>query len=140
MSKYYPEATLKSASNLHARTSRSRRAERTLGLPPVLFAAMIGTYFLFLGAMAAAFMNPNLVIPFGIPALYIAMAFGMPGLWARIAGRPDGHFQSRAEFRAEGMEIATGHFGSTGASAQLLVLPGLIVGWAIAIAVIAATV
>jgi len=100
----------------------------------------IGAYFAFLAIMAAAFMNPNLIIPFAIFVVYLMMYFGVPGLWAKVAGRPIGRFQTWAEFRSEGIDIATGHIGSGGAIAQVLILPALIVIWALAVALIAALV
>jgi hypothetical protein len=118
----------------------SNRAERTFGLHPALFAATIGAYLAFLAIMAATFMNPNLLIPFAIFVAYIVMAFGVPALWSNVVGRPVGRFQSWAEFRSEGMDIHTGHVTSGAAIAQVLVLPGLIVAWGLAIAVIVALV
>jgi len=115
------------------------RAERTFGLPPRLFVATIGAYFAFLGIMAATFMTAELVIPFAIFVIYIVMAFGVPALWARVAGRPVGRFQTWEEFRSEGMVIETGRISGGGAIAQVLVLPALVVGWGVAIAIIVAT-
>ena len=140
MSVHYSQADLrKVASRASAAIAPrlSNRAERTFGLHPALFVATIGSYFAFLAVMAAAFMNPNLIIPFAIFVAYLMMYFGVPGLWARVAGRPVGRFQSWAEFRSEGMDILTGHIGSGGAIAQVLVLPFLVVGFALAVAVIA---
>ena len=116
---------------------RPGRAERTFGLPPRLLVATIGAYFAFLAIMAAVFMNPNLILPFSIFIIYLVMAFGVPSLWARIAGRPAGRFQTWDEFRAEGMEIETGHISGGGAMAQVLTLPVLILGWGLAVAIIA---
>lgn len=116
----------------------SNRSERTFGLHPALYVATIGAYFAFLAIMAGVFINPGLILPFAICVIYLVMAFGTPGLWARVAGRPSGRAQSWAEFRNEGLEIETGHIGSGAAIAQVLVLPALIVGWGAAIAVIVA--
>lgn len=138
MSLHIPAEDLKRLAAPAPAAAIPNRAERTFGLHPALLAVTIGAYFAFLGIMAAAFMNPNLTVPFAIFVIYIVMAFGVPGLWARIAGRPAGRFQSWAEFREEGMETETGPIGSGGAIAQVLVLPALIVGWAIAVALIAA--
>ena len=118
--------------------ARPNRAERTFGLHPILFAATIGAYLAFLAALAMAFMVPALVIPFAIFLVYIAMAFGVPGLWARVAPEPVGRVQSWSEFRAEGMNIETGHVASGAAIAQVLVLPGLIATFGMAVAIIAA--
>jgi hypothetical protein len=140
---HFPEADLKkmaAPAPTVAQLRLSNRAERTFGLHPALFVASGGAYFAFLAIMAATFMNPNLLIPFVIFALYIVMAFGVPALWSVVAGRPVGRFQSWAEFRSEGVEIQTGHITSGAAIAQVLVLPALIVGWGLAVAVIAALV
>jgi hypothetical protein len=119
---------------------RRNLAERSFGLHPALFAATIGAYLAFLAIMATVFVSPELVIPFGICFVYVAMAFGTPAMWARISPRPEGRYQTWAEFREEGVETATGKISSGGAIAQVLVLPMLIVGWALAIGLIKALV
>lgn len=140
MSVHYLESALRERATLVPAIAPrlSNRAERTFGLHPALFVATIGSYFAFLAIMAASFMNPNLLIPFAIFVAYLAMYFAVPALWTKVAGRPVGRFQSWAEFRSEGMDILTGHIGSGGAIAQVLVLPVLIVGFAFAVAIIAA--
>ena len=143
MSVHYSQAELRKVASRAPAAMAPRlpnRAERIFGLHPALFIATIGSYFAFLAIMAVAFMNPNLIIPFAIFVAYLVMYFGVPGLWARVVDRPVGRFQSWAEFRSEGMDILTGHIGSGGAIAQVLVLPILIVGFAVAAAVIAALV
>ena len=142
MSVHYSQADLRKVASRASAIAPAlpNRAERTFGLHPALFVATIGSYFAFLAIMAAAFMNPDLIIPFAIFVAYLVMYFGVPGLWARVVGRPVGRFQSWAEFRSEGMDILTGHIGSGGAVAQVLVLPFLIVGFALAVAFIAALV
>lgn len=142
MSIHYSEAALKAQATLVPAIAPrlSNRAERTFGLHPALFVATIGSYFAFLAVMAAAFMNANLAIPFAVFVAYLVMYFAVPGLWARVAGRPGGRFQSWAEFRSEGMDILTGPISSGGAIAQVLTLPFLIVGFGTAVAVIAALV
>jgi hypothetical protein len=119
---------------------RRNLAERSFDLHPALFAATIGAYLAFLAIMATVFVSPELVIPFGICFVYVAMAFGTPAMWARISPRPEGRYQTWAEFREEGVETATGKISSGGAIAQVLVLPMLIVGWAVAIGLIKALV
>ena len=139
MSKHVSKAALQSIA-VDFPVASTNRAERVFGLHPVLFAVTIGSYFVFLGAMAVAFMNPALVLPFAIFVVYIVMAFGTPGLWARVRGRDSGPVQSWAQFREEGMRIETGHIASGAAIAQVVVLPLLIAGFAIATAIIAALV
>lgn len=139
MSQHYSKAALQAiGAEVPAPALRRNLAERAFGLPPAMFVATIGAYLAFLLIMAAAFMNRELVLPFAIFFIYVAMAFGVPGLWARIMPRPSGRYQSWSEFRAEGMEIATGRIGGDAAIAQVLALPVLIVGWAVATAIIVA--
>lgn len=116
------------------------RAERTFGLHPALFAVTIGAYFVYLAIMGAAFMNAELWIPFAVFAVFVAAAFGVPAMWARIAGPRDARFADWSEFMAEGLETATGHLGGGAVVAQVLTVPLLIVAWGIAIAAIRATV
>lgn len=116
------------------------RAERAFGLPPQLYALTVGAYFTFLAILGVAFMNANLVIPFAIFVIYIVMAFGVPALWAGLAERPEGRFQSWREFLREGLTIQTGPISGGGAIAQVLILPALLIGWALAVAVMAALV
>lgn len=140
MSKHLPRTDLQAfAVPAPSGAHLPNRAERTFGLPPRLFVATIGAYFAFVGIMAATFRTAELAIPFAICAIYIVMAFGVPSLWARVAGRPVGRFQTWEEFRAEGLVIETGRISSGGAIAQVLILPILVVGWAVAIAIIVAT-
>ena len=117
---------------------RRNLAERSFGLHPALFVATIGAYVAFLGIMTTVFVSPELVVPFAICFVYVAMAFGTPAMWARISPRPEGRYQSWAESREEGLKIATGRISSGGAIAQVLVLPVLIVGWALAMGIILA--
>src|SRR6266545_4927662 len=132
MSKHYSRANLQSVAAQVSSPLIPNRAERVFGLHPGLFGVTIGSYFLFLGIMAAAFMTAELILPFVIFFVYVVMAFGTPGLWARVRGRDAGPAQSRAQFRDEGMQIETGHLDSGSAIAQVVVLPILLVGWAAA--------
>jgi len=114
-----------------------RRAGRVFDLHPILFAGTIGGYGAFLAIMAATFMNPPLVIPFVIFFFFLAMAFGVPGLWGKVAGVSGQRYQTWAEFRREGLDVATGHLGASGVIIQVLILPGLLVFWGVIVASIA---
>lgn len=140
MSKHLSRADRKSLVVEFPAASSAQHAERVFGLHGALFAITIGSYFLFLVIMAAAFMTADLILPFIIFGVYVAMAFGTPAVWARIRGRDEGRVQSWSEFREEGMQLETGHISGAGAIAQVVTLPLLLVGWAVAIAIIAAVV
>jgi hypothetical protein len=121
-------------------SKRPAQAERVFDLPPILHVATIGSYCLFLAIMAMAFMTPELVIPFVIFFVFVGMFFGVPGLWAKVAGHRDGRLPSWDDFRQEGLHIATGRLNSSAVIVQVLTLPVLIVAWGLAIALIAASV
>jgi hypothetical protein len=114
--------------------------ERSFDLPPVLHAATVGLYLGFLGVMAFAFQDRGLVIPMAIFVMYIVMAFGVPAIWVRM--KPD-HVSKPldwGEFVRSGISTYTGNMSAKDATGQVLILPVLILGWGLAIAVIAAAV
>jgi hypothetical protein len=118
----------------------SGRAQRTFDLPPALFAMTIIGYFAFVAVMGLAFMGPGLVVPFAIFLAYIAMAFAVPGMWARIQPAQRGRVQSWAEFMREGVATGSGWLGGGAAVAQVITLPVLILCWGVAVAIIKMTV
>jgi hypothetical protein len=95
----------------------------------------------FVSVLCLAFKTPGLAVPYGVFVAFIAAFFTVPGLWSRM--KPD---DSRTpalswdDFRAKGIETATGHTPAGEATTLVLVLPFLILGWALAIAAIAAIV
>jgi hypothetical protein len=113
---------------------------RSFDLPTGLFAATVGLYFAFLAVMAVAFADPRLIVPMGIFYIYIIMAFGVPALWVRMkpdhADRP----LSWSRFMRDGIATHTGRLAGKDAAVQVLILPTLIFGWGVAMAVIAALV
>lgn len=112
--------------------------DRSFELPTGLYVATVALYLGFIGIMGTAFMNPGLVLPMAIFALFIVAGFGTPALWARM--RPD--HGSRAmrwlAFRNKGIQTATGHLDGGAAAVQVLVLPVLIFAWGVSVVVIAA--
>lgn len=116
------------------------RVERNFGLPTGLYVATVGAYLAFLGIMSAAFLTGELAIPMVIFVLYIIMAFGLAGFWTRM--RPDNPTAplSWGQFRNRGIVTETGPLTAFEAGVQVLMLPLLIVGWGVAIAIIAAVV
>lgn len=112
--------------------------DRSFNLPPGLYAATGALYFGFIGVMALGFGNPGLVVPLGICAVFLAAFFAVPVIFARVdrGARP----MAYDRFRREGVATLTGRLSSGEAAAQMMVLPVLIFGWAIATVTIAALV
>lgn len=116
------------------------RAERTFDLHPAVFAMLAGTFALFLAVLGFTFMNAELILPFAIFGIYLTMAFAVPAMWDRVAPKSGGRMPSWAEFMEEGVQTGSGHLTAPQALAQILTLPTLLVGWALAISAISAAV
>jgi hypothetical protein len=115
--------------------------DRGFELPSALYIGMAVLFLGFVSVLCLAFKTPGLAVPYGVFVAFIAAFFTVPGLW--VGMKPD---DSRTpalswdEFRANGIETATGRTPAGEATTLVLVLPFLILGWAVAIAVIAALV
>lgn len=125
--------------NVTPMPQRAQAAGHVFDLPPVLHGATVLCYFGFLGIMAAAFGSIEMVIPFAIFFLFVAMGFAVPAMWARIAP-PTGRVPDWADFRRAGIQCATGHLSAEGAICQVMILPVLILLWGAIVAIIAASV
>lgn len=115
------------------------RVERNFGLPTGIYAATVGAYLAFLGVMASAFLTGELVLPMVVFVVYIVMAFGVPGFWARMNPDNSSSPLSWGQFRNRGIMIESGRLSAFEASVQVLMLPALILVWGVAVAIIAAT-
>ena len=115
--------------------------DRTFELPPVLHFATAALFLGFVGVLSFAFRNPEMAVPFGVFVAFIVAFFAVPGLWARM-NPADSRTRALgwAEFMERGVATATGRCGGREATTLVLLLPFLILCWAIAVAVIAALV
>jgi hypothetical protein len=112
--------------------------DRTFELPTALYVATVVAYLGFLGVMASAFMNPELVLPMVVFVLFVISAFGVPTIWARMQPENKQSAIRYSLFKRIGIKTATGHLDGGAAAVQVLILPVLILGWGVAVAVIAA--
>ena len=114
-------------------------ADRTFELPPVLHATTALLFVGFVSVLSFAFRTPAMAIPFGVFIAFIAAFFTVPALWVRM--KPEDN-PSRAlgwsEFRRCGIATQTGRVSGSEAALLVLLLPFLILCWAIAVATIAA--
>ena len=101
-------------------------------IPSAIWAAMIGCYAIFLGALLAATGGAHASFAIAIAAVYVAMFFGT----ARALLR-QGPAQPRSPLSRSGGKLATlyGPLGIGEAAGQMLVVPGLIACFAISIVV-----
>lgn len=114
--------------------------DRNFELPARLFVATAGCYFAFLAVMAVGFGNPHLILPMAIFVVFIAMYFAVPALWMRMKPEHPQRLTPWRRFRQQGIMTANGHSTASAATVQVLILPGLILLWGIAVVTIAAAV
>ncbi len=118
---------------------RRKRGERTFELHPAIHLMLIGAYSSFVGILCMAFMGPDLIIPAAIVAISVVGLFLVPALWGRVAPDDGLRKQSWAEFMDEGVECITGRLTAGEAMAQILVLPALMIGLGVFMALVKAT-
>lgn len=137
MSKLLPTATLIQTADLSAAPPRTR-IERSFELPTGLYVVSASCYFGFLAVLALALMEPQLVIPMGICAVFVTMFFAVPRLWVTM--RPEHPAQSLtwSRFKQRGIVTHTGPMTARDATVQVLILPVLILAWGCAIVLIRA--
>lgn len=140
MSIHYTAETFADVGIIRKTAPFETKIQRSFDLPVALHAATVGLYLAFLGVMAFAFQDRGLIIPMAIFVIYIVMAFGVPALWVRM--KPDHASKplSWTDFSRFGINTYTGNMSAKDATGQVLILPVLILGWGVAIAVIAALV
>lgn len=111
---------------------------RTFEMPPVLYALTAAAYLSFVAILATAFATREMILPVAIIAILIVAGFGVPSLWARMQPETAGAPLSWSEFSRRGIMTHTGRMTASDATIQVLVLPTLILLWAVAVATIAA--
>ncbi|WP_068075534.1 hypothetical protein [Novosphingobium lentum] len=114
--------------------------DRTFELPAALYAITVGAYLAFIALMAVTFGNPEAALPLVIIVVSIVAAFGVPAIWARMNPETASHSLGWYDFKRKGIQTLSGPLDAGSATVQVLVLPVLILGWGIAVAIIAATV
>lgn len=115
--------------------------DRTFELPPALHLGVAALFLGFVGVLSFAFRNPAMAVPFGVFVAFIVAFFTVPALWARMLPEQNrSRHLSWAEFAERGIDTQTGRESAGSATVLILLLPFLILGWAIAVATIAALV
>ena len=114
--------------------------DRNFELPNRLYAAMAVLFFAAAGVMALGFSAPGMIVPTGIIAVFIAMFFAVPAIWARLKPENPQRATSWARFRQHGIMTPYGRSTAGAATVQVLILPVLIFAWGLAVVTIAALV
>ena len=139
MSVHQPIAQLSQNARIVPAPLRRNRGERTFDIHPAVHAMLLGAYLAFGGILLTAFAADSMIVPAAIVVIGILSLFVTPAWWNRVAPDDGLRKQSWGEFMAEGIECITGKLTAHQALAQIMVLPALMVGLAMAFAVVKAT-
>jgi hypothetical protein len=123
---------------LHEAPTLPMTVDRTFEVPTGLYLAMAGLFFAAAGVMALGFAAPMMVVPTGIIAVFIAMFFAVPAMWVRMKPDNPQRATSWQRFRRQGIMTAYGRSTANAAAIQMLILPALILLWALVVVTIAA--
>jgi hypothetical protein len=106
-------------------------------LPSSLYGVMAALFFGFISIMAVGFAAQGLIVPMGVNLAFLTAFFAIPAMFVGVA---NGNSRSLrwSEFMRKGVETATGHSSGASAAVLILMLPFLIVCFALAVVTIAA--
>lgn len=140
MSIHFSSAQFEGVANRLAAPNIRQDIDRTFELPTRLYVATVGLYFAFIAVMAIGFQTREMILPMAIFVIYIVMAFGVPALWARMKPDNDSQALDWVEYQQNGIVTMTGPTRAKDATAQVLILPALILFWGMGTVAIAAIV
>ena len=112
--------------------------DQTFELPLGIYVAMAALFAGFVGVLGSSFRSGHLAVAYGVICVFIAAFFAVPAIFSGVGGR---FFGSQAmtwmDFRERGISTATGHSSAREATILVLLLPFLILCFAIAVVSIA---
>ena len=139
MSEHVSQAELSALAHV-ADAPAQTRVNRTFELPAGLYAITVGCYLGFLALMSVLFMNGELALPMVAFVVSIVGGFGLGYKWVAMKPGNDNAPLTMGQFGNRGIQTLSGRLTATEASAQVLILPVLLMCWGLAIAVIYAVV
>lgn len=139
MSQHVSQADLAAVAHV-ADAPAQTRVNRTFELPAGLYGLTVACYLGFLGLMSVLFMNGELVLPMIAFVISIVGGFGLGWKWVAMRPGNDQSPLTMGQFANRGIQTLSGRLTAAEASAQVLILPVLILAWGLAIAVIFAVV
>lgn len=115
--------------------------ERTFEMPTALYGATVALYLGFIAILGIGMSTPGLVLPMAIFAIFIVGLFAAPALWLRVGvARPEARAMSVGDLMRRGIMTNTGMLKGRDAAVQMMILPVLILVWAMTVLVIAGVV
>ena len=114
--------------------------DHSFEMPTGLYWASAAFLFGFVGVMSVGFESPGLLVPIAIIVFFLAMFFAVPVLFVRIAPKDSRRALGWSALMERGLDTATGQTSGREAAVLVLILPLLILCWAVAVVAIAALV
>ncbi len=114
------------------------QVDRSFEMPTGLYMTAAACYAGFLVILVTAFASPGLIIPMAIFMVFLTGFFGVPAAWTRMEPESAKRPMAWNQFRSRGISTLTGRLSAGEATVQMLILPALVVIWALAVATIAA--
>ena len=139
MSQHVTQAELTAVARV-ADVPAQTRVNRTFELPAGLYGITVACYLGFLALMSVLFMNAELVLPMAAFVISIVGGFGLGYKWVAMKPGNDNPTLTLGQFSNRGIQTLSGRLTAAEASAQVLILPVLLLAWGVAIAVIYAVV
>ncbi|MEO7634551.1 MAG: hypothetical protein ABIS38_02750 [Sphingomicrobium sp.] len=113
--------------------------DHSFELPTGIYLVMALLFAGSIAVLAIAFRS-DMALPYAIVFAFLIAFFAIPTIFVRTSPRDGAAPLGWSDFRATGIATATGRTGALEATTLVLILPVLLMVWAIAIAIIAATV
>ena len=112
--------------------------DRTFEMPTMLYGATVALYLGFIAMLGIGLSTPELALPMAIFAIFIVGLFAAPALWLGLGRKP--RAKTFGELAQGGIQTHTGLLQGRDAVIQMMILPTLIVIWAMTVLVIAGVV
>lgn len=140
MSQHFTRERVAEQAEIRAEPRHSVVVDRSFEMPKALYGLTASLYLGFIAVLGIGLQSPKLVIPMAIFALIIVAGFFVPAIWTRLAPEHAKEPLSMQKLFRHGIATATGRLAGSDATIQMLILPVLILVWALVVVTITATV
>lgn len=131
-----PKRTSAVASEQGGDIHKQAMPDRHFDLPPVIHGALFTIIMAYLGIMAMATGEREMIIPFVIFAVFVIMFFAVPACWSLMQPEAETRQPQWSHFMRNGIQIETGHLSARDALIQIFTVPLIILGWGMSVAII----
>ena len=141
MTARYQQEILAARADLVAPPHQRACEDHNWGIPTAIYASMVLCFAGAITVLALSF-NSGMAVSYGIIFAFLVAFFAIPSLFVKTSRGRGGNAKALGwfEFVDKGIVTATGRTKASEAATLVLMLPVLILCWAIAVAIIAALV